>query len=396
MEILKVEIGAFIYLPGIGNTIHVDMNPVFDGIESDTFYSTIYTSNLSWIWSYVDISYDTYAPNQWTWNDIKNLGINITSRGVAGTDFFYCAETVVRVTYKKINHIPSITIRNPHDLDKLNGLVNISGDSSDPDGVDDLDYIMINTPNNGWQYAIGTSNWIYVWNTTLVDDGEYSISAIAVDTHGRQSASHSIEVEVCNNHNLPTISIDNPSNRSEISNIIQINGTANDSDGNISFVELRFDNNYWIRANGTYNWFYNWDTTLTDNKEYCISARSFDGKSYSNISSIFVVVNNELNISFEKFNGGIGLTIDIINTGSIDAVQIPWSVSCNPSFIGFLISDNVSTGIIESLTSGESTTIQVNDFRGIGPTYIQILIGDVVASVSGFLLGPIMLRVREE
>jgi hypothetical protein len=394
-DILKVEIGAYGYLAGIGFTIHVDMKPIFDDIESDQLYTKTFVSNLSWVWSFVDITSDPYAPDHWTWDDIKNLAMNITSRGISAEDYFSCAETVVRVTYSKENYPPSVTIKDPKDNQTVKGEINISGDATDPNGIDDLDYIMIHTENMGWEYASGTYNWMHTWNTTLVDDGHYLISAIAVDKHGRQSAPYTIDIQVGNRNKHPTVSIENPQNNTELSDIIQISGTANDTDGTINRVELRFDANEWVRANGTNNWYYIWDTTTLMNKKYWIDVRSFDGEFYSNVSSITVTVNNSVNLSCNQLKGGFGISAEISNEGPTMVEGLSWMILIEPDPIGFIISEREMTGIIDELDVGESTTIQATDIRGIGPVNIQIQIAEYRTDASGFLLGPLILRIHE-
>lgn len=76
---------------------------------------------------------------------------------------------------------PSVSITYPQNGDTVSGTITITGTASDPNGNNDLNYVMVQPPGMGWQTASGTSSWSYEWDTTTVDDGEHIISAICSD-----------------------------------------------------------------------------------------------------------------------------------------------------------------------------------------------------------------------
>lgn len=104
----------------------------------------------------------------------------------------------------------------------------------------------------------------------------------------------------------PLVNIYSPDMNAIISNTVVIQGTAQDIDGEVLSVEISVDGTVWRTAAGTTFWSYIWNTTTVDNGDYIISARSYDGMSYSYVQKIYVTVKNTciLNITIFPINGG--------------------------------------------------------------------------------------------
>jgi hypothetical protein len=71
-----------------------------------------------------------------------------------------------------------------------------------------------------------------------------------------------------------------------------ISGTADDPYDGLQRVEVRIDEGPWIKANGTKNWNYRWNTTTINDGIHTISIRSFNGLQYSLIKTITVSTMN--------------------------------------------------------------------------------------------------------
>ena len=97
----------------------------------------------------------------------------------------------------------------------------------------------------------------------------------------------------------PIVTITYPSNGATIARLVMISGTANDPDAgdNVSNVEVKIGENEWANATGTSLWSYDWTTYASPNGKYTISARSYDGKDYSEIKSINVMVDNPTSVN---------------------------------------------------------------------------------------------------
>lgn len=79
------------------------------------------------------------------------------------------------------NEQPSVTIDSPADGDDLQGVVDIEGTASDPDGDDDLTEVEVRIDGGDWQTASGTTDWSLSWDTSEVPDGSHTIEARSFD-----------------------------------------------------------------------------------------------------------------------------------------------------------------------------------------------------------------------
>jgi PKD repeat protein len=104
----------------------------------------------------------------------------------------------------------------------------------------------------------------------------------------------------------PLVNIYSPAMNAIITNTVTIKGTAQDIDGEVLSVEISIDGHTWRTVAGTRSWSYNWDTTTMTNGDYIISARSYDGISYSYVQKIYLTVKNTctLSIDISPINGG--------------------------------------------------------------------------------------------
>jgi len=119
------------------------------------------------------------------------------------------------------------------------------------------------------------------------------------------------------------------------------------------------------------------------------------GINASIIKNVSVSIPRYHNIVIDEISGGFGINVEVSNIGTADASEITWSVSCSPGFLGLLLSDTMMFDVIDALAVEESHIIHANGFQGIGPMNVRAQVDEAVAYASGFLLGPIMLRVKE-
>jgi len=91
----------------------------------------------------------------------------------------------------------------------------------------------------------------------------------------------------------PTVEITHPLEGQTVSGIVDVEGTADDPDGNVESVEVKIDEDgEWGTATGTTSWTYEWDTSQYSDGEYTIYARSYDSYDYSDVYSVGVFVDN--------------------------------------------------------------------------------------------------------
>ncbi len=95
-------------------------------------------------------------------------------------------------------------------------------------------------------------------------------------------------------NNPPIVEILYPTINEIVSSIVKIIGTASDPDGNntIEYVEIKINSSDWEKAEGTVQWSFDWATYRSHEGSTLISARAWDGITYSNVSEIIVFVQN--------------------------------------------------------------------------------------------------------
>ncbi|MCK4266562.1 MAG: hypothetical protein KAX31_04720, partial [Thermoplasmata archaeon] len=156
-------------------------------------------------------------------------------------------------------------------------------------------------------------------------------------------------------NNEPTVTITNPPNGGfvTIDTTVSVTGTAADSDGAVSRVDVGVHTQHWDAATGTNAWTYDWDTTGWAPGWYKIMARSYDGQDFSDVAvhDVQIIIDPDLpdltlwpsDIGFDNPTPieGETVTIDatVYNVGSVDpalGVEIGF-YDGNPSTGGELI-----------------------------------------------------------
>ena len=134
-----------------------------------------------------------------------------------------------------------------------------------------------------------------------------------------------------------------------------INGTSFDSNSlqnitgldygvNVTKVEINIDNGTWTEVSGTTSWEWEWDAKGEGAGNHTINVRSFDGKKYSEVDSVIVlVVIIDIEIDAVTLEDSVNpeesaiFTVNLINDGSIydfitlEATNLPsgWVLSDN-------------------------------------------------------------------
>ena len=194
---------------------------------------------------------------------------------------------------------------------------------------------------------------------------------------------------------IPTVTIKNPSDGTEIGGIISINGTADDFDGSIEKVQVKIDNNQWNNATGNITWSYQWDSRTVGNGWHTISARSYDGESYSEIVSITVNIKNSV-INIEGLSGGFGtVRATIHNMGEESVYGVVWSIKVTGGFLDLI--DVNTTGEIDMMEEHSKIDIASNDSMfGLGLVDVMVTVKAENANEQniqrdGFIIGRLLI-----
>jgi len=141
-SISKVEIRCFGKYSGTG------MPPIHDINLLTLGEMHIFSPSTTDAWSsWYDITNNLDAPNPWTWNDVKTLGVNVEA-SIGGLFTMYCSRVEVRVTY---NANPVIS--NPVPSDGSNGalitpVLNIT--VNDAEG-DNMNITWLSNSSGSWE-----------------------------------------------------------------------------------------------------------------------------------------------------------------------------------------------------------------------------------------------------
>jgi len=82
---------------------------------------------------------------------------------------------------RKVNHKPSVEIKNPKYGEVVSAIVQISGTASDPDDDKTIKKVEVSFNNIDWEEVTGTTYWSYEWTTYQLEDGDYEIYVRAWD-----------------------------------------------------------------------------------------------------------------------------------------------------------------------------------------------------------------------
>lgn len=196
-----------VYQDILVNVVNVNDAPYWKSTWADVSHVTIEEDkeNLNWInlqdyvndvdTSISDLSFSIVgksnacigvAINEENWIDITTPVENyigstdVVFRVEDGNESGY-AEASLTVTIKGRNDIPEVEIFTPPDGAKLSGKVKIRGSSYDVDSTKDIESVKVKIGNSVWLPATGTVSWEFEWDTTLMEDGAYTIEVVAQD-----------------------------------------------------------------------------------------------------------------------------------------------------------------------------------------------------------------------
>lgn len=127
-----------------------------------------------------------------------------------------------------VDNPPTVSITSPANGVTVSGLVNITANASDDNGVSRVGFY-VDGVLLGFDLA---TPYEFAWNSTAVTDGSHTISATAVDTTSK-TATHSVTVTVDNVNDLPVANA-GPDKSAYVGDTVAFDGSASyDPDGSI-------------------------------------------------------------------------------------------------------------------------------------------------------------------
>jgi len=182
----------------------------------------------------------------------------------------------------------------------------------------------------------------------------------------------------------PGVVISSPSDGGTviIDSISTITGTASDSDGSVTGVDIAVGNEHWAPATGTTAWTFDWDTTGWDLGLHYVQARSFDGQDYSDpyliqVQMVDVSSNGSVNIQFPEYPMEASVLVQVKDTdlntdGGVQTTSIIVDSDAEPAGESVLLTE---TGGDTSVFEG-TLTISGTDGAGI----LQVNAADTITA----------------
>lgn len=204
---------------------------------------------------------------------------------------------------------PDVAITAPDDSDVLAGSVDIRGSVEDDNPlrynlvVRDASNATVAGPGVVNESDSLTDELLYVWDTTLVADGTYTIFLAARDAFGNRDAGSENQISVEVDNSGPVVEITAPDDGDVLMGTVDVRGSVEDANPSHYFAVVRDASNNQVAGPGTVNegdsftdeMLFSWDTTLVPDGMYTIHLEArdaLDNKDANSEQMITVEVNN--------------------------------------------------------------------------------------------------------
>lgn len=231
------------------------------------------------------------APYSYSWNSktVANGVYTLTAKAYDAVGNVGQSQTV---TINVMNDVavPTVSLTSPGTGTTVSGVVTVAANAADDIGVTKVEFY-----RNG--ALMGTSSvapYSYSWDTKIVANGSYTLTAKAYDAAGNVGSSQSTTVTVSNGDTIaPTVAITSPGNNATVSGTVGLTANATDNVG-VAKVEYYLNGNMLATTNlSPYS--FNWNTKLIVNGTYTLTAKAYDAAgNVAQSASVAVTVKNTL------------------------------------------------------------------------------------------------------
>ncbi|MBU5638110.1 fibronectin type III domain-containing protein [Geomonas sp. Red69] len=231
------------------------------------------------------------APYTYNWNTktVANGVYNITAKAYDAAGNIGQSQITTVNVFNDVT-APVVTLTSPAGGSTVSGTVALTASATDNVGVSKVEFYQSNT-------LIGTSSaapYSFSWNTALVANGTYTITAKAYDAAGNVGASQSATVTVSNVTSdtiAPLAWLTSPANNSIVSGTVTISGGGTD---NVGITRMEFyQNGKLMGSSSTAPYSYSWNTTAYPDGSYTLTAKTYDAAgNVGQSASTYVTVKN--------------------------------------------------------------------------------------------------------
>ena len=228
---------------------------------------------------------DYGAPYEWNWDTTQHTETEHKITAEAYDTFGLKTSTSITVFVD--NTPPTVSIRGPTPENIYSGIVSISVNATDNQ---DLASVYVKVDDTEWlamTYEPTDLFWKYDLNTTIISDGQHTLTALALD---KASNPTTRSTTLFIDNTPPTLTIQTPQSGTTVGMTLSVEIQANDASG-ISRIEFYLQDVLVHTDHDTpYDWL--WDTTQYPNGAYTITVNAYDPIGHSTSSETTVTVKN--------------------------------------------------------------------------------------------------------
>jgi hypothetical protein len=318
------------------------------------------------------IGSDNTSPYSINWNNVPEGSYTITARATDNAG----ATATKTINITVVNNPPTVKITSPANLSvyETGADIEITADALDSDGSISKVVFYNGTTILGEDL---TGPYSYTWAN--VQNGTYSLTAVAYDNLGKQNVSAAIKIVVNVTTNIPPdVSIIKPADNQTLTpGNINFEVNATDIDGNVVLVEL-FNGSSKIGESTTQPFTFNW-TNLAEGV-YVITAKASDDDNETTTSAPITITiynappvvkintpaNNQafdsndqvlINTTITDNDGSIGKVEFFLNDSLLGTTTTaPYNLTVDNLPLGTY---NITVKATDNLNKEESETIQI-------------------------------------
>jgi chitinase len=294
--------------------------------------------------------------------DLNNTTYTCTISGLDPARAYYFAVTAystsgVESAYSNIIYVPSftsptVTLTAPANNSTLSGNVSVTATASDDVGVTKVEFYL----NDILQTTDATAPYTFNWDTSILTNGSYTLSAKAYDAENNIGQSSDITVTINNPVPAINVSISSPADSSILSGTTTIRAAVT-GDVSISKVEF-YVNNVLKRTDSYPSYTYTWNTTTVPDGPYTVIAKAYDTAGDSSQSPAYnLVVKNNSTVQQT-----LSVTISGNGTGNINSN--PSGFTCLSGTCTDLLDNGSTLTLIASPGSSASSLSYLSAWTG--------------------------------
>ena len=259
---------------------------------------------------------DTTAPYELAWDTapIANGAHTLTAvaRDAAG---HATTSAAVSVTVMNDTASPTVAVTSPGAASSVSATVTVSATAADDIGVTGVQFLLDGVPLGAEDT---TAPYELPWNTGSAENGAHTLTAVARDAAGHETAAAAVSVTVMNDTAAPIVAVTSPGAASSVSATVTVIATAADDIG-VTGVQFLLDGAPLGAEDTTAPYELEWNTGSAENGAHTLTAVARDAAGHETTASASVTVANDptpptVPVSSPGPAGSVSATVTVIGS----------------------------------------------------------------------------------